>query len=53
MQQCHTDFEIHQLNFEKKLRQAGAELCQAQISFRLATKPSRIWNLTCKVILMK
>ena len=25
-------------------KQAGAELCQAQINFQLAMKPSRIWD---------
>ena len=30
--------------YNKWLRQAGAELCQAQINFQLAMKPSRIWD---------
>ena len=28
----------------KTEKQAGAELCQAQINFQLAMKPSRIWD---------
>ena len=38
------------LTFDKDKEQAGAELCQAQISFQLAMKASRIWNLALDVL---